>query len=206
MQITSAAPDWKPHETPLEPKPVERLHLTDMGNAERLVRRHGKDLKYDHITGMWYVWNGRSWEPDATSEVFRRAKETALQIYVEAAECPLDEERSKIVKWAKSSESRSRIADMVSMASSEPGIPVQEEEFDVGDWILNCDNGTIDLKTGELKPHNRDDLLTTHHPHIIRSDGETSHVEQLPEQGDRRKHRTQRIPATGHRILSDRWK
>ena len=27
-------------------------------------------------------------------------------------------------------------------------------------WLLNVENGTLDLKTGKLLPHNRDQLIT----------------------------------------------
>jgi putative DNA primase/helicase len=56
-------------------------HLTDTGNAARLVRRHGRDLRYCHPWGRWLVWDGRRWAPDATAEAVRRVKETALWFY-----------------------------------------------------------------------------------------------------------------------------
>jgi len=49
---------------------------------------------------------------------------------------------------------------MLSLAESEPGIPIAPDQFDTDPWLLNCLNGTIDLKNGELRPHNRDDLIT----------------------------------------------
>jgi len=49
---------------------------------------------------------------------------------------------------------------MVSLAESEPGIPVRPEELDRNPWLLNCQNGTLNLKTMELYSHRREDLLT----------------------------------------------
>lgn len=49
---------------------------------------------------------------------------------------------------------------MVSLAKSEPGIPVDPSEMDADPWLLNCSNGTIRLTTGELRPHERRDLIT----------------------------------------------
>src|SRR5215470_15990796 len=57
-------------------------HLTDLGNARRLVRLHGKDLRYSHESG-WLVWDGKRWTNDETGEVKRRAKETVRNIYKE---------------------------------------------------------------------------------------------------------------------------
>lgn len=49
---------------------------------------------------------------------------------------------------------------MIYLAQSEPGIPITPQQLDLNDWLFNCSNGTIDLKTGELLPHNPGDLLT----------------------------------------------
>ena len=49
---------------------------TDYGNAQRLVRDHGHDLKYVPAWGKWLVWDGRRWAEDGTGEIVRRAKQT----------------------------------------------------------------------------------------------------------------------------------
>jgi putative DNA primase/helicase len=58
------------------PRAGEQIHLTDTGNAKRLVKRHGADLRYCHPWNKWLVWDGRRWLPDATADVTYRAKET----------------------------------------------------------------------------------------------------------------------------------
>jgi putative DNA primase/helicase len=49
---------------------------------------------------------------------------------------------------------------MVRQAQSEPNNSVDPVQFDAQPWLLNCINGTIDLRTGELRPHDPADLLT----------------------------------------------
>ena len=39
---------------------IQVYHLTDLGNARRLVDRHGHDLKYVAHSG-WYQWTGKRW-------------------------------------------------------------------------------------------------------------------------------------------------
>jgi len=53
------------------------------------------------------------------------------------------------------------IAAMLTMAASEPGLPVQPDEFDADPWVLNVLNGTLNLRTGDLREHRRADLITT---------------------------------------------
>lgn len=49
---------------------------------------------------------------------------------------------------------------MVSLARSEPGVPVRPDELDQDPWLLNILNGTIDLRNGELGPHDPDHMIT----------------------------------------------
>src|SRR5206468_11054248 len=47
-----------------------------------------------------------------------------------------------------------------SLARSEPGIPVTPDELDRDPWLFNVRNGTLNLRTGNLRPHRREDLIT----------------------------------------------
>ncbi len=49
---------------------------------------------------------------------------------------------------------------MIALARSEPGIPILPAQLDTDPWLLNVSNGTLDLRTGELRPHRREDLIT----------------------------------------------
>jgi putative DNA primase/helicase len=139
---------------------AQSTNCTDLGNAQRLMARHGHDLRYSHMSNTWYVWDGIRWAPDHTGEAQRRAKDTVRQIYGEACGELDVERRREIAAWAKTSESESRLRAMVSLAQSEPGVPVLPREMDADPWLFNCLNGTIDLHTGDLRPHRREDLLT----------------------------------------------
>jgi putative DNA primase/helicase len=138
----------------------EKYHLTDLGNAERLVEKHGQDLRYCHLWGKWLVWDGRRWKIDDTAEVARRAKEVVRLMYAEAANIEDKDERRALINFAMRCEQSGRLAAMISLASSEPGVPVLPEELDTDPWLLNVRNGTVDLRTGRLLPHRRENLIT----------------------------------------------
>jgi putative DNA primase/helicase len=144
----------------IRPQGGPEIRETDLGNARRLVRLHGKNLRYCYPWGKWLVWTGTHWEIDDTGTVGKWAKETVREIYNEAAAEPQDERRQALVKHALRSESLNKINAMVSLAESEPGIPVRPEDLDLDPWLLNCQNGTLNLKTMELYSHRREDLLT----------------------------------------------
>jgi len=135
-----------------------RFHLTDYGNAERLVAAHGQDLRYCGALG-WLAWDGTRWARDETREAIRRAKRTIRALYAEAAKLA-DDRRKALVEHALRSEKHARLQAMVASAESEPGIAARFADFDAAPWLLNVRNGTLDLRTGQLRAHRREDLLT----------------------------------------------
>jgi putative DNA primase/helicase len=141
-------------------KSAQKISSTDLGNARRLVKLFGKDIRYCFAWGQWLVWNGIRWQEDSTGEIERHAKQTALSIYNEVPKAKTQEKREKLAAWATKSESERAIKAMISLARSEPGMPVTPVELDANPYQLNCLNGTIDLRTGKLHRHRREDFIT----------------------------------------------
>ena len=141
------------------PAPANRPP-TDLGNAERLVDRYGATLRYCEPWNDWLTWTGKRWMVDDTGTVARCAKLTVRSIGAEASALDDDERRTALLKHAARSEAQGRIAAMVTLATTEAGIPIRPGDLDRDDWLFNAANGTIDLRTGELLPHRRAHLLT----------------------------------------------
>lgn len=141
------------------------IRATDAGNARRLVARHGADLAYCAALGGWYVWDGQRWASDDTGEVWRRAKDTVNAMFAEAALLPRSTEEEvdkskRAIAFAYASDSARGLGAMVKLAESEQSIAVRAAVFDADPWLLNCENGTLDLRTGQLRGHARGDLIT----------------------------------------------
>lgn len=134
--------------------------LTDFGNAERFASQHLDSVRYCHTWGKWLIWNGRHWQVDETNRIRQLAKSTVRSIYKEASKIEDDERRKQFSKHARASESSGRIFAMLALAQSEQALAVTGSRLDANPWILNVLNGVIDLKTGNLHPHNRRDLIT----------------------------------------------
>jgi P4 family phage/plasmid primase-like protien len=151
-------------QAPASPDPW-RYHTSDLGNGERFAAQHGRDLRHCPRWGKWLVWDGFRWAEDDRNWVRARAKVTALSIYQEGRLLRDDDERGQarrkaLAAWAAKSEGRDRCEAMVAMAQSEPGISIVPRELDRDPWLLNVENGTLDLRTGKLRPHRREDLIT----------------------------------------------
>ncbi len=130
----------------------------DIGNGERLRVRHGRKMHWVKERG-WLVWTGKVWEEDR-GKVETWAKETARSIYAEAAACEDDNIAKEIAKHARATAYRGRREAMIAACASEPGIPARPDEFDRNPWLLNVENGILDLTTGNLGPHDPKAKLT----------------------------------------------
>ena len=144
------------------PLPTGRYHLTDLGNSERLIAQHGERLRYCYAWNKWLVYDDGYWRADRPGLVVALAKQTVRSIYKEAADEPDDKVRAAIASWAKASESHSRIGAMVALSQS--ALPIDHTEFDRAPWLLNCRNGTLDLKRGVMRAHDPADWLTKQVP------------------------------------------
>ncbi|MES1047213.1 DNA primase [Heyndrickxia oleronia] len=133
------------------------FHLTELGNAERIVYYHGDNIRYCNEL-EWLIWNGKQWQEDSKRKIEAMAAQTLRGLYAESKE-EEDKYRSKqLYEWAKKCERRSiRINSILDVR---PMVSVRKKDFDSHKYLFNCDNGVIDLKTGELLPHNRELLLT----------------------------------------------
>lgn len=140
----------------VEAEPIE--HLTELGNAHRLVKLHGTDLRYCHAWREWLVWDGKRWARDLMGEIYRRAEDTVAAIYGEARGIIDKEGRKLVAKHATGSEAARKIAAMIELARHQ--LPIHHNSLDRNPWVLNVVNGTLDLRTGELREHRREDFIT----------------------------------------------
>jgi hypothetical protein len=157
------------------------INRTDLGNARRLVRLYGEDLRYCTPRKNWLVWNGTRWEWDQKGLVMQLAKRAVATIGREAADSS-EEERKALLKWALTSESRKSLEAMVVLAQTEPGIAVTPDQLDADPWLLNVKNGTINLREGALLPHRREDLITKLAPVEFDREAEAPRWERFEEE------------------------
>ncbi len=87
------------------------------------------------------------------------AVKTARSIVQEAKELDHDK-RGKYLKWSYDSECTARLAAMLNAAKSVAPIAAYGSQFDTNSWVLNCLNGTVDLRTGKLRSHSPADMIT----------------------------------------------
>jgi putative DNA primase/helicase len=133
-------------------------NFTDVGNAKRLKRLFGQDLRYSKKLKDWFVWDGKRWNDDEELKVNGMAQATARAIYDEIKIASSDDQRKAIAKHAIASESSTKQRGLLTEARSM--LAVRLDTFDAHTYLLNCANGTLDLQTSEWHSHTREHYLT----------------------------------------------
>jgi putative DNA primase/helicase len=137
---------------------MPRRPLTDLGNAERLADRFSTILRYSRGLG-WLVWDGKRWKIDAKEDALAAAKATIRSIDLEVNGLPA-KKAEEYAKWAARSEARSHVLAMVDLATAEHSLSALIDDLDVDPHLVNCTNGTYDVRSGQLHPHDPALLLT----------------------------------------------
>jgi putative DNA primase/helicase len=163
---------------------------TDLGNARRFTRQHGQNVRFVDEWGfvVWdgKAWRRDQTGQvmrlakktvlsifDEASTCMRLAQRAQGELKAATEREDADaakkateqvEKFTKMAKdlntWALTSQGAARLEAMIKLAKSEMPIPARPEDFDKDPWLLNCDNGTIDQRTGTPRPHRREDLIT----------------------------------------------
>ena len=137
---------------------------TDRANARRFVHMHGAGVHWVDPWEKWLIWDGRRWSEDQQLRVEALAKQVADDCWQWLAPHLRElqtREAAELIRWAKYMAS-SRGASQICWrrSRSEPGIAVLPKHLDAHPWLFNCGNGTVDLRSGALLPHERTHLLT----------------------------------------------
>src|SRR5208337_1105190 len=128
----------------------------DIFVANCLFAAHSKDVLFCPGLG-WLIWDETRWVKDDTQQIITRVTDTVSRFLFRAkADVAEFEEKWKTVIKQYSKIERMRGA----LAVLAPKRAVRPDELDRDVFLLNVANGTIDLRTGQLRPHSRDDRIT----------------------------------------------
>jgi len=137
------------------------IQFTDSTNAMRLVKEHGRDIRYNAAWKKWVVWNGKYWEMDEGGVlIHEKGLEMVHNIYDELLKTADYRERIDIEKAAMMSESVRRRKAFVEAATWISALRTKTDELDANPWLLNVKNGTVDIMSGEFREHRQEDMIT----------------------------------------------
>ncbi|WP_157839968.1 DNA primase family protein [Streptomyces megasporus] len=118
----------------------------------------GHELRHVQHVG-WYRWNGRIWEATGDDGAAMQAITDAARILMRhGADNPAD------MNWAAAAANKMLVnfqrRAIVAEMSVLPQLRATVDDLDTHRHLLTFRNGTVDLRTGELKPHDPADMLT----------------------------------------------
>ena len=131
--------------------------LTDMGNAERFRDANSDRIAWDMHAGVWRIWNEKIWAVATHEQILKEAFAVARMIQMEAVG-KVEDEYARIMKWSIKSESNDKLSAMIALAKAHLCLP--SDRFDADKWLLNCNNGMVNLQNGELEPFDRWRFIT----------------------------------------------
>ena len=140
--------------------PMPKEQRTELGYASRLVKVYGAQLRYVPAWRRWLIWDGTRWAHDDTGQAARWMKAIARRVTADALAVEEEKARAAALAVARRGESSHAIAGALTLAGTEKELAVGPDQLDADPFLLNCANGTLDLRDMELHDHRPADLLT----------------------------------------------
>ena len=138
-----------------------KIQFTDTTNADRLAREQGKNIRYNSAWKKWLVWNGKFWQTDESGAlVHEKGLEVVRGIYDELSKTDDYRERIEIEKYGMLSESVRRREAFVKAAQWNSELNITSDDLDPDPWLLNVQNGTINIQTGEFREQRQEEMIT----------------------------------------------
>lgn len=137
-------------------------------------------IRYEGYRNRWFKWAGTRWEVDynlsAHQLVRKLCRDVAIKLNDEAIGRAINslpsgatkEEKDKVRRNARKSNSNiSRqlrsartIFAILNLSRSDPKLSSTVKQWDANEWVLNTPNGTVDLRTGQMRKHSIRDYIT----------------------------------------------
>jgi putative DNA primase/helicase len=112
--------------------------------------RHAHELRYCAAWGQWFIWDGVRWRVDDTKKIYDLARKVCRDLAAQCNELDTPKQLTNsrtvnAVKW---------------LAESDRKHATRADQWDSDPWLLSTPGGTVDLRTGELRPCSQSDYIT----------------------------------------------
>jgi len=151
-KVSMTLEEMQPHTNP-------RYQREEIGIGYAFADYFKPIARFDRERGIWYVFDGKVWQPDENAlAVAELAKRLADRLYTFALQIKDEDTRNRYIKRVQKLQMRKNRRTMIEDAKSV--YPVPHSIFDRNTDLFNCQNGTLNLTSGEFKPHDPADFLT----------------------------------------------
>jgi putative DNA primase/helicase len=140
-----------------EPQPDEETEVedrppgfSDEDLALKFTRKHRNLLRYVAKWGRWFIWKGSLWIEDETLQAFDLSRAICRRA---SSACSHPKIRAAVA-------SAKTVTAVERLAKADRAHAASAAQWDADPWLLNTPGGTVDLRTGRLRPHQPTDYMT----------------------------------------------
>jgi P4 family phage/plasmid primase-like protien len=156
-------------------KTYQEFELTQFGTRDRVEYHNGHLIRYVTDRQGWFIWNGSRWQEEADGKVMALISKTIEGVKTNEAqyypfteadksspiEIKIAAQRYKdFANYLKSSQSSNHVDGTEKLLRSVPSLDSSDTQYDNDAMLFNCENGTVNLETGELLPHDKNNLCS----------------------------------------------
>ncbi len=123
--------------------------VTEDAAACRFAEIYAGRLRFCHDSGRWFEWTGSVWQPNRTRIAFQFARQLARSLSAD------QDDRTRCA-----CNSTRFAAGVERFAQCDPTFAVTSEVWDADPFLLGTPGGTVDLRTGRLRPSEPSDGMT----------------------------------------------
>lgn len=151
MPPVAASTPWAPFEDML------RVLFSERDAAAFVCDRAADQLRFANDAQAWFVWRDAGWELDVNERHVSRIVERELH-RVSLNDPAAGDKRGRALneKLGRAG----TIAAVRGLLARRDEVAVNIADFDGDHWLLGTPGGTVDLRTGVLRPAQRADMLT----------------------------------------------
>lgn len=132
---------------------IGEMHRGQVRMAYRLARTYPDDLMHVHGIG-WHAWDGKRWVEDTIGA----AKQAVLNVLRDSLADSLND--AELRQDVRRCESSTGVAGVLDIAAALKTFARTIDDLDKDPALLNCQNGTLNLRTMALLPHDPQDRIT----------------------------------------------
>lgn len=141
---------------PKEATAPDGFTLSEAGNAERFAARHADSVLFTDATG-WLVWDGCRYSQTSDEVILNMILETNRELYDQVRE---NEDRMRFIRQVLTFEKTNSRRGSETTARGLAALRTTADTLDADRYLVNFTNGTFNVRTGELRPHDRGDRIT----------------------------------------------
>jgi putative DNA primase/helicase len=119
----------------------------------RFAYEYHAKLRYTAEFGRWNEYQNGVWTSDRTLHYFDLARSLCRTVAMEISD-------EKLARLRRQLTSASTVAAVVKFAQGDQRLAMRADQWDANPWLLNTPAGTVDLKTGEIRPHDPNDYCS----------------------------------------------